>query len=481
MVSIFLVNFYTRLNDHPSKFSLASMRLAAYIANVSDLDIKILNFGLKQNEQEIASKLIDLRGDIIGFPVYMWTIKKSQIISWLVKKNCRDSLIVIGGPETAHLDVSKWPDGTLFILGEGEVPLKWICEQRKHNSELGLSEYNGGLHEAIYSQNKPRAEAKKVITSSLPEGVPLFSQRFLQTIKGDDLIANRAFTWYDTARGCPYRCGYCGHRTRPRVATYSLKLIKEEIKNIGKLGFKEVYIIDPTLGGLPGRDGNILKLFQRYAPKTKIRAFYRPEFLNDESISILQNSNISELLIGIQTTNPNVPRWIRSNDFKKINTFLPKLTKLRIPWRAELIIGLPGDTYNGLKESLRLVIEKLIPKLVRAYHLTVIRGTKVHDILNKTEEELWVRADPVRLRATESSSYSKKEMDKMLIYATAITSLYNVLKEQEGTRNTISFNKLDGLVRLILSTSGSSARDIFKSQSIKESKNFWQKELNLTL
>ena len=158
---------------------------------------------------------------------------------------------------------------------------------------------------------------------------------------------NTHFTWHDTAVSCPYTCGYCGHKTRPQVALRDDELVKEEITNIGRIGFENVFIIDPILGGIPKRDIKILKWYKQFAPDTKISAYYRPEYFSDETISILSGSNIKEILIGLQSTNPSIPDWLRSNNLQKVRKYLPQLSKNCIFNRIELITGMPGDTPEG--------------------------------------------------------------------------------------------------------------------------------------
>lgn len=197
---------------------------------------------------------------------------------------------------------------------------------------------------------------------------------------------------------------------------------------IGKLLRKNKIIIYdryPILGGTPKRGKEILSMFNKYAPNTKITSFLRPEYLDDEYLELLSRSSIEELRFGIQTINESVPNWIRANNISKILKILPLLTSTGIPWRAELIVGLPGDDIYGLKRSIEFVIKEVHPTYLHAYHLSVLKETEMYSLLNNPGDK-WIKIYEDTMRAKESYSYSEKELIWMVQYAVLITALYNM-------------------------------------------------------
>ena len=67
-----------------------------------------------------------------------------------------------------------------------------------------------------------------------------------------------------------------------------MDFVKEEIRRIGMLGFKEVFVVDANLGGTKERAKRIMEYFNKYAPDSKLTIYLRPEFIDDECISILK-------------------------------------------------------------------------------------------------------------------------------------------------------------------------------------------------
>lgn len=483
MIKVYIASLNSRLDDYPSEYSLSSMRLAAYIKNQQDLsglELKLIPLNLDNSVDDMAQEFIDRDADVVCFSAYMWTSQKIKEIAGILAEKSSKTLVIVGGPETSTFDYSFWPENTLFVLGEGEKPLHWILSKKMQNPDF-MNWNPESMHISVFSKHKDRSKAVRQMEKDLAVGVPIYSEKFLTALENPKKLST-TFTWHDTAVGCPYNCGYCGHKTRPKVVFRKDDIVEEEIKRIGDLGFKNVFIIDPILGGLPGRDNTILQWYNQYAPDTAISAYYRPEYFNDKTISLLSNSNIKEILIGLQSTNPNIPEWLRSNNLEKVKKYLPQLSKNGIFSRIELITGMPGDTFDGQRESLKFVVEEIQPMSIWAYHLTVIPSTRLYGILDADQkgEELWVHANSGDSRASEANSYTAIEMDKMLVYAGAITSLYNTLKanHKEIVKNQpITINQLDQIIKPVIQSNDEQTIQYFRSSNMNKAMSFWEHNL----
>lgn len=458
MEKIALISFYNRWDDYPSKYSLSSMRLASSLLAEGHTNVRIIPFKLNDKNEIIAKQLEQEKYSLIGFPAYMWTSKKSQKINNLIESDVKR---IVGGPDTYQLNPNNWIGDTYFVLGDGEHALSWMCNNL---SSLQNQKY---LPSEIFHKTRSKSYCVKKYRNLL-KGVPLYSEEFMQVFTEEP---GREFTWHDTEVGCLYNCGYCGHKTRPDVVLRDDDYIKEEIRNIGRLNFEEVFIIDTIIGGLLHRDIKVLQWYKQFAPNTGLRIYHRPEMMSDETISILRNSNVNELLIGLQSTNPKVPTWLRSNNLNKVKRYLPQLSKLKLKTRIELIVGLPGDHFDGLRGSLKFVIEEINPFSIWGYHLTVIPGTPVFNIKDKTNSSTWVKAN-ASLKAISSNSYSEADMKNMLRYSLSVTSLFNYLKEENLVKNI----KLIELERIILD-SQVAQEEVFNSGNMTIAKSFWKIKL----
>lgn len=418
-----LITFYLRLNDYPTKYSLASLRLGEYLDS-SGIDVDLIPISLVDLDfKKFVKENITGKYDIVGISNYVWSRKATPQIAKIIRENAPGTTTIIGGPEVSHTNLDLYKD-EIFILGEGEeclVKTIHYIEQGKENPTFFEDNSN------IFDKQHPK---RKMAPEKLLYKNPLFT-------KFKDI--DRDFLYYETSRGCAYNCGYCGFRNRNNIELFDLEFIEEEIKRIGKMDFKEIFIVDANLGGTPQRAKNVLKMFNTYAPQPKLTIYLRPEFIDDEMIELLSKANIKEVRIGIQTINKKIPSWIRSNSLEIIMKELPKLSKKNVNWKAEFIIGLPGDNMQGLKQSLDFAEEVLKPTEICCYPLTVIRDTPLFNMVNSDTEE-WITIDEEN-RAYESYSYTHQQLIEMQEYAKK--RMNNYLKNYSNLNDQIKAEKIE--------------------------------------
>ena len=405
-MKIALINYYLRLSDYPTRYSLATMRLGEYI-NSNGVDVELLSISI--NEKKLDDFVYNnLKGkyDIVGISNYVWSKNITIQLAKAIRENAPEISVIIGGPEVQYIDLTKYED-ELFILGEGEDSLlKTIQFLERERKDIDFFEKNCN----VFDKKHPE---RKMTKERLVYKNPLFTKF---------KVIDKDFLYYETSRGCLYNCGYCGFKNRDNIELFDLEFVEEEIKRIGKIGFKEVFVIDANLGGTPERAKKILSMFAKYAPQSKLTIYLRPEFIDNEMIELLAKANLKEVRIGIQTTNDHIHKWIRSNSIMHVSEELPKLSKHQIPWKAEFIIGLPGDTMEGLKKSLEFAANVLKPTEICCYPLTLIKDTPLYKLVNSEGPE-WIKIDD-KSRAYESYSYTHKELLDMHQYAQQMMNRY---------------------------------------------------------
>lgn len=400
-MKIAIINFYLRMSDYPTKYSLSTLRLAEYLSSMGK-DVELLPISLEQLDfYDFVNNYLKDNYNIVCISHYVWSRDVTPKLITAIKHCAPNIRIIVGGPEVQYMNIDDY-NNEIFIVGEGEEALL--------NSINYLE--SGRKDENFFENNENifdiRHKNWKVIEKNPKYKAPLFT-KFMDIDKD--------FLYYETSRGCAYKCGYCGFRNRDNIFNFPLEFIKEEIIRIGKLGFKEVFVVDANLGGTKDRAKEILSYFNQYAKNAKLTIYLRPEFIDDELIEIMKESNLKDVRIGIQTLNSNVPKWLRSNSIYHIMNELPKLSLNNIPWKAELIIGLPGDNLEGLKYTIKFTEEMLKPKEFCCYPLTIIKNTPLFSLTTCSKDnDIWIRGDE-NLMAIESSSYSHNDLIEMQNYA----------------------------------------------------------------
>lgn len=470
-MNVKLISFYNRFKEYSTKYSLGTLKLAAYIGQDEDIDVQIVPINSEEEltEEKIA-ELCEGNPDVLGIPNFMWTERLAKQISKEVANRNPNILRVIGGPSTNTVDFKEWNSDEVFVIGEGEEALMEICKAKKENPSFDSTQIRDLNASNVFSVTSDLSDRHVLYTNTqIPRGMPLFSSR-IEEMKADKTPED--FAWYETTRGCAYNCGYCGHKTRNNLGDVDLDIIEEEIKNIGERGIKRLFIVDPIVGGKKDKGKEVLKLCNRDIPDTRIIAYLRPEMLDSEFVDILEDCNLEEMRFGIQTLNPNVPGWVRSNSIGKIKTELSKLRGKDINWRAELITGLPGDDMNGLRDSIKGVIDDFQPTVLAAYHLTAIKGTKLYNLVDGTDPEKWLKVNEDS-QAIASYSYDEAEFREMARYSNGMTGLYNLLKKMYP-KKTVGFDKLEKFVSAHIGDADEARIMDFDDEYMEE---FWRGKL----
>lgn len=471
-VDVKLVSLYHRHDQYPTKYSLAAMRLASYLLTVDGARPSIGPYHLRSDPMETAEDILATDPDIVGLSAYLWTAEQVRKICAAIWERDEDVTLIVGGPETLKLDYSEWPDDVLYTAAEGEEPLEWLVGLKRRCGYVDTAEVD--LHQMVFTPSR-MDDLTSTCENEIPVGEPLFSEEFCETFETE---FNTEFTWFDTQIGCLFDCGFCGHKLRDDIAKRPNEKIREEIKNIGRVGFDRVFVIDPILGAVPGRDIKVLEWFREHAPDTSLKIYLRPELIHDNALDALEEAKVTEVITGLQTVNPDVPVWLRDNNVEKVKERIELLSKRAFPNRVELIAGLPGDDFDGLRYSIRYVIDELKPSLLMAYRLTLITGTELEIRVHNPESDVEVETNE-EMQAVSSNSYSAEEMDRMLRYSTGITSLYNLVQEEHDCNSyevDVSFEELDERVAAAMDREPA----VFADYDYDRVQQFWKEELGST-
>lgn len=360
MLNIGLLSFFDE--DEGGKYTIASLRIAASLLDMDNVSVEIIPIPINICDEHLLSEIDKINNsdfEVIGMSAYVWTWEKIRKISLGLNRD-KIKAVLVGGPEIQNSIRSDWYGDELFSYGEGEMFTREICKLLIEGANIQ------DIHQMQRIANAEKKDDIYIIEKDgeLYNSIPIYTFDNLKKLKIEDFCTDYCF--YETTRGCPYKCGYCGHKFRQIPVTFDKSILENEIRFFGEVGLKRIFIVDPILGGTPKRGKEILSMFNKYAPNTKITSFLRPEYLDDEYLELLSRSSIEELRFGIQTINESVPNWIRANNISKILKILPLLTSTGIPWRAELIVGLPGDDIYGLKRSIEFVIKEVHPTYLHA-------------------------------------------------------------------------------------------------------------------
>lgn len=300
--------------------------------------------------------------DTIGISIMTPQRKEAYDLARFIKTNYPNKTVIAGGPHVKFYkdEVTLNKDFDYIIPLDGERPIIKIL-----NGETKKRVLNDYLtKEDIQKAPRPDRlsdEARKLIS------------RYNYT------LGNRNATTIMTARGCPMSCAFCEEaNTISRWS--SLDNIKGELDDIVELGFKGVYLFDdlfaidlkkvkPITEELKKRD-----LIYRCNGQANFFTKYGEDFAKT-----LADSGCYEIAFGHESGSQKILNNINKKTLVEQNyKSIEYAKKYGIKVKSFLMIGLPGEDEQTIKETERFIIETKPDDFQLAVYYPY-KGTKIRD------------------------------------------------------------------------------------------------------
>jgi len=206
------------------------------------------------------------------------------------------------------------------------------------------------------------------------------------------------FSLYVSIPFCPSRCIYCSFPSVPvnryinMIENYREKVIWEieKIRELmdGKF-INTVYIGGGTPTAIPSKDlEKIIQAVYLNFGKDNIKEFTveagRPDTINEEVLSMLNENDIDRISINPQTMNDETLKLIGRNHTKddiKRAYYLAKEIGFKVI-NMDLIVGLPSEGKDEIINTL-MEIEELNPENLTVHTLAVKRGSKFKETMDR--------------------------------------------------------------------------------------------------
>ena len=298
------------------------------------------------------------------FSVAAWNEQFSLSLSREIKARWPECKVIFGGPQVPsgsgvleYRAANPWVDH--LVHGEGEGPVAEILLGRLRQ-----------VREHFKDQ---------IDLSSIPSPYLAGLYDYLFDGKDEGIIYQAIF---ETNRGCPYRCSFCGWNRgsgNAKVREFPLERVEAELEWIAEHRIEYIFCADGNFGLLQ-RDVEITKMISRIKGRCgypeKVRVCYAKDagdrvkeiamLLKDcaagKAVTIARQSYCVEAIIN---SGRILPRENRLTQFREDLRFAG------IPAYNELILGLPGETlgswFNGLKTSMDAPSAQLFVYLAQVF------------------------------------------------------------------------------------------------------------------
>lgn len=359
----------TTLNSKYIHKSLA-LRLL-YVATKDYHDVDFKEYTIKEDLDKITSDIISMKVQVLALSVYIWNVELIKELCVRLKKENKDLIIILGGPEVSY-EIDYFLDNfeiDYVISGEGEVAFKQLLDCLKNNLEVNIQ----GI------SKKDKRDYRQTYPVDL-EYLETFDSPYL--LSRDLADMSKRVLYFETSRGCPYQCQYCLSSLEKGLRFFSLGYLKKQLDLLMATDVKTIKLLDRSFNAKTEHALAILEhIFNHYRPGVQFQFEINGDVLDQRIIDYINEYAPDGLLrfeIGIQSTYEPTNKIVkRYQDFERLSEVINQLqTNDKIDFHLDLIAGLPLENLERFAKSFDDVFS-FYPKELQLGFLKLLRGTSL--------------------------------------------------------------------------------------------------------
>lgn len=417
------------IHSNPAVYSLRSF------AKKYSAHVELAEYTINHRTDFILRELYKKKPDVLMFSCYIWNISCVCELIGEIHKLMPDLPIWVGGPEVSfecEKFLREYPMVTGIMRGEGEATFLELCEyyvnlgrrKRPEPDDMGqtnVQEPGGTGPKKELEQIRGivfREDAHEIITTL--DRVPLSMDEIPFCYEELDSFAHRII-YYESSRGCPFRCSYCLSSVEKSLRFRSLRLVERELQFFLDRQVPQVKFVDRTFNCNHAHAMAVWRYIKEHDNGvTNFHFEIAADLLTEEEIDFIgtMRPGLIQLEIGVQSTNPGTIKEIRRvMDLKRLEEVVRKVKKNgNIHQHLDLIAGLPFEDYRTFRKSFDRIY-RLQPQQLQLGFLKVLKGSFLYEN-QKSYDILYHTVPPYEVMATRWISYDEileiKNVEEML-------------------------------------------------------------------
>ena len=336
-------------------------------------ETKILEYTINQQMDEILMDLYREKPDLLCFSCYIWNLDYVEELAREIKKIFPETILWLGGPEVSYdaVDVlTRLRQVTGVMKGEGEETFLELLEYY-HGRRETLEEIAGITFRTENGEIRENEWRDVMDLSRVPfvyEDLSLFEHKII---------------YYETSRGCPYRCSYCLSSVDKCLRFRDLNLVKKELQFFLDQKVPQVKFVDRTFNCHHTHAKEIWRyLLEHDNGMTNFHFEVSADLLDEEELELISRMRpgLIQLEIGVQSTKPDTIRKIRRTmNFKRLSEVTKQIKTMgNTHQHLDLIAGLPMEDYESFGKSFDDVYA-LGPDQLQLGFLKVLKGSYMQE------------------------------------------------------------------------------------------------------
>ncbi|MGN0387092.1 MAG: B12-binding domain-containing radical SAM protein [Lachnospiraceae bacterium] len=352
------------IHSNPALYSLKS-----YVGSLKD-HVQIAEYTINNRIEFILEDIYSRKPDAIGFSCYIWNWNMIREILRELPKIMPGLPIWLGGPEVSFDGAEilrEFPMVTGIMVGEGEETFREVLlHYLRGESDDVLSTVPGLLLKTGPTGKREALSMEKV--PFLYEDMAPFENRII---------------YYESQRGCPFRCSYCLSSIDKSVRFRNPDTVKRELQFFLDKKVKQVKFVDRTFNC---NHEHAMAIWQYISEHdngvTNFHFEIAADIIREEEIAILRKlrPGLVQMEIGVQSTNEKTLAEIRRNmDVSRLKQVVSRIKEgQNIHVHLDLIAGLPYEDYESFRESFNEVYT-MGPEQLQLGFLKVLKGSYMHE------------------------------------------------------------------------------------------------------
>lgn len=418
------------IHSNPALYSLKAYALRR---DPAAGNVELAEYTINQPLADILADLYRRGPDVLAFSCYIWNWTQIRELTESLHKLLPALPIWLGGPEVswqaeAVLRGAKHITGVM--VGEGEETFAELLAHYRGPDAGKTLKLPNAAAECMPNGGNPAADRTprgqepgaglqeiaglvfreektgEILRTPPREALDMDELPFLY----EDLSAfDNRILYYESSRGCPFRCGYCLSSLDRQVRFRSIELVKKELQFFLNRRVPQVKFLDRTFNCSHARTKAVWEwLLEHDNGVTNFHFEIEAGLLDEEELSLLarMRPGLVQLEIGVQSTNPRTLEAVqRSADCGRLAEAVRRIVSGRnVHVHLDLIAGLPYEDLASFRKSFDDVY-RMRPHQLQLGFLKMLKGSYMEEMADALGIVSW-ETPPYEVLSTRWLSFS---------------------------------------------------------------------------
>lgn len=397
------------LNSKYIHTNLAVRYLKEYSRQHGIDGVDFVEYTINQHLPDIIDEVYRLRPPLLLLSCYIWNVEMLLDFAAEYKMIAPETVIVAGGPEVSYNSreiLQQNPAIDMVLCGEGEKPFTQLMEYRQGRRPLAevrslTYRCDGDIIENPWEEEIDLAE--------LP-----FAYMDLPSLQ-------HKIMYFESIRGCPFRCSYCLSSIIKTVRYMPLEQACAYLQIFLDARVPQVKFVDRTFNCKKEHAMGIWKyLVEHDNGMTNFHFELTAHLIDEEMLQFLSTvrPGLFQFEIGVQSTNEDTIKEIRrATSTDKLLEICRRIDSFHnIHLHLDLIAGLPYEGIDSFGASFDRVMS-IRPQQMQLGFLKILKGSYMAQMAD-SYGMIWSQKAPFQVYSTKWINYDEmmvlKQMEEMV-------------------------------------------------------------------